>query len=338
MSNTSRRRIKLAAGAILAGAAIPIAAAGTAWADTTETQQQLENQGLSPNEAQAVVNAEAPGGTAVEVSYDGKVVVDANQPGIAGMDATATSARNDVSAAIGGGTDSTSHGAGAVAFTDGTDDNATAHGKDASVQIYDDGGTGGNTGTARGSHAQVYADGDSGGKETAHGTNAYADAEDVTDTTVSASGKGSDAQGVDGTSDSTVTAHGTRAYADADGDSGVKVSATGKATDAYAYDSTDGSATAKDTALRGGPEPVRAAIIGVGGDSGYAEIDNTTDSDAVAKGHGSIAFVNGEEFGATVTDSSAVDTNGTSTIVYTSDTHLDNGMVADAHMMSPLLP
>jgi hypothetical protein len=33
MSNKSRRRVKIAAGAILAGAAIPIAAAGTAWAD-----------------------------------------------------------------------------------------------------------------------------------------------------------------------------------------------------------------------------------------------------------------------------------------------------------------
>lgn len=338
MSNKSRRRITTAAGAIIAGAAIPLAAAATAWADTTETQQQLENQGLSSNEAQAVVNAENDG-TAVQVSYDGKIVVNANQPGIAGMDATATSARNDVSAAIGGGTDSTSHGAGAVAVTDGTDDDAIAHGKDASVQIYDDGGTGGNTGTARGSHAQVYADGDSGGKEIAHGTNGYADAEDVTDTTVSASGRGSDAQGVDGTSDSTVTAHGLRAYADADDDGGVKVSATGKATDAYAYDSTDGSATARDTSLRGGaPQPVGFNAIRVGGDSGYAEIDNTTDSDAVAKGHGSIAWVNGEEFGTTVTDSSAVDTNGTSTIVYTSDTHLDNGMVADPHMLSPLLP
>jgi len=42
MSNTSRRRadksrrrLSMAAGAILAGAAIPIAAAGTAWADQT---------------------------------------------------------------------------------------------------------------------------------------------------------------------------------------------------------------------------------------------------------------------------------------------------------------
>jgi hypothetical protein len=33
MSNKSRRRVTMAAGAVLAGAAIPIAAAGTAWAD-----------------------------------------------------------------------------------------------------------------------------------------------------------------------------------------------------------------------------------------------------------------------------------------------------------------
>ena len=39
MSNKSRRRMTMAAGALLAGAAIPIAAAGTAWAegDTSTT-------------------------------------------------------------------------------------------------------------------------------------------------------------------------------------------------------------------------------------------------------------------------------------------------------------
>jgi hypothetical protein len=339
MSNKSRR-IKLAAGAILAGAAIPIAAAGTAWADTTENQQQLENQGFSSSEAQAIVNAEAPGGTAVQVSYDGKIVVDANQPGIAGMDATATSARNDVSAAIGGGSDSTSHGAGAVALSDGTNDDAIAHGKDASVQIYDDGGTGDTTATARGSRADAYADGDSSVKETAHGSNAYVDAEEATNTTLTATGKGAEADADNDVSNSTVTAHGTRAYADAyENDDNVKVTATGKATDAYAYDSSDGSATAKDTALRGGePRPVAFdALRAVGGDSGFAEIDYTTNSEATARGHGSIAEVLGA-YGSPVDSSSAVDTNGTATTVYTSDTHLENGMVADGHMFTPLLP
>ena len=83
MSNKSRRRLTMAAGALLAGAAIPIAAAGTAWADDTNTDQtetakQLEHQGLTHAEAQAVVTAEG-NGTPVQVSYDGTTVVNDNQ-------------------------------------------------------------------------------------------------------------------------------------------------------------------------------------------------------------------------------------------------------------------
>ena len=48
MSNKSRRRIKLAAGAILAGAAIPIAAAGTAWADDDQQPQQVRSPQRAP--------------------------------------------------------------------------------------------------------------------------------------------------------------------------------------------------------------------------------------------------------------------------------------------------
>jgi hypothetical protein len=105
MINKSRRRIKMAAGAILASAAIPIAAAGAAWADTpdqnqTETASQLEHQGLTKAEAQTVVTAEG-NGTAVLVSYDGTTVVNANN---SGDEASATSGTvHDVAAAIGQG-------------------------------------------------------------------------------------------------------------------------------------------------------------------------------------------------------------------------------------------
>jgi hypothetical protein len=104
MSNTSRRRattsrprITLAAGVFLAGAVIPIAAAGTAWADETgsqnqtETVGQLERQGLSASQAEAVVKAEKDG-TPVQVSYDGTTVVNANIQGTgSATEATATS-------------------------------------------------------------------------------------------------------------------------------------------------------------------------------------------------------------------------------------------------------
>jgi hypothetical protein len=70
MSNTSRRRITksrrrvtLAAGVILAGAAIPIATAGTAWADDdTITVAQAEK--------------DAKAGDPVEISVNGKVIRD----------------------------------------------------------------------------------------------------------------------------------------------------------------------------------------------------------------------------------------------------------------------
>jgi hypothetical protein len=139
MSNTSRRRIKLAAGAILAGAAIPIAAAGAAWADDdatgdmTQTARQLRHEGLTGSEAKAVVTAEN-NGTAVEVSHDGTIVVNDNN---ADGTANATSGTShDVAAAIGDGStgnagaDSTGAPIAADihdrAFADGTNANAAA--------------------------------------------------------------------------------------------------------------------------------------------------------------------------------------------------------------------
>ena len=132
MSNKSRRRIKMAAGAILAGAAIPIAAAGTAWADDSVTSDQTESylklisQGLSPSEAAEVVKAEHGTTTPVEVSYNGTVVVDANN---SSNEATAFSeyvGTKNVAAAIGDGAVA-SDGAGDSndrAFANGANDRA----------------------------------------------------------------------------------------------------------------------------------------------------------------------------------------------------------------------
>jgi hypothetical protein len=145
-ASTSRRRLTLAAGALLAGAAIPIAAAGTAWADETQTVGQLEHEGLSASEAKAVYNAEQPaatakdptGGTPVQVSYDGTTVVNANNPSAA---ATADSGTgpHDVAAAIGGGSNAYdaegdahdvafANGGGHAVINDASDSNATATG------------------------------------------------------------------------------------------------------------------------------------------------------------------------------------------------------------------
>ena len=101
MSKESRRRLTLAAGAIVAGAVIPIAAAASAWADDeTETFLQLVGQGLNYYEAYEVVQAEDTG-LPVEVSYDGNLVVETNQIVNPLTGAVAESGPNsDVAAAI----------------------------------------------------------------------------------------------------------------------------------------------------------------------------------------------------------------------------------------------
>ena len=126
MSNKSRRRVKIAAGAILAGAAIPIAAAGTAWAQT-ESVSTLEGQGLTASEATAVYNAENVYPTPVQVSVGGTTVVNDHQGTSPATEATATSGlgAHDVAVAIGPGSDATAGVPGSTAYTN---DNAYAYG------------------------------------------------------------------------------------------------------------------------------------------------------------------------------------------------------------------
>lgn len=101
MSNESRRRLTVVAGAVAAGAVIPIAAAASAWAnDETENFSQLVSQGLNYYEAYEVVQAENTG-LPVEVSYDGNLVVDTNQIANPLTGAVAESGPdNDIAAAI----------------------------------------------------------------------------------------------------------------------------------------------------------------------------------------------------------------------------------------------
>jgi hypothetical protein len=154
MSNKSRRRLTLAAGALLAGAAIPIAAAGVAWADDpaqadqTETAKQLEHQGLTKAEAQAVVTAEN-NSTPVQVSYDDTTVVNDNQGATSADQASASSAAGpkDVATAIGDG--SIAGAAGSETIGSGIDDKAYADGPNAEALSGD------------GSHDSASATGDS---------------------------------------------------------------------------------------------------------------------------------------------------------------------------------
>jgi hypothetical protein len=261
MSNKSRRRVKMAAGAILAGAAIPIAAAGTAWADdsaaadpaaaTTETTKQLEHQGLTHAEAQAVATAEA-NGTPVEVSHDSIIVVNDNQGTTSTTEATAASgfAQKENAVAIGGGsvadsgTGSPTIGHGPVDLSPGKHDTAFANGA--------------------GAEAYSGAGNDDTASATGTGTEAYAVLCDHDTST--ANGDGSKA----GTGGSFLE------YGDHD-----KATVTG--TDSQAYAGTDNANPgSRDSAKVDGSDSTAEAGFGFDKDKAFADGDNLT-ADATSK-------------------------------------------------------
>jgi hypothetical protein len=389
MSNTSRRRatasrrrVAVAAGALLAGAAIPIAAAGTAWADETsdtsgntgpaipiaasaaadaaspdatvpeaaptkmQSVAELVKEGLTTPQATAVFNAEQPGGTAVEVSFKGKIVVEANQGGTAGTDAIAKAAATATAAAIGGGSTSDASGKTAVAFIDGAtprdnSDHATARGTHA--QAFVDDATDSKATTSNGGVAVVLNNGGGGtlSKDTATATGAGSFASvnglggaNVTDDTADAS-KGGQAKVQNFGADSgTISndeakadgAKSTAAVTDNLGSQDVqrdKVTATG-----------GGSASITNTNAVGGTVSDDTATAA----KGEASVTNAGDSRASATGASSQATVGPQPApGSFITGSSAEDNNGTTTNVTTSDTHMVNGVVVPRVEMIPLI-
>jgi hypothetical protein len=205
---TSRGRLTLAAGAVLAGAVIPIAAAGTAWADDdTITVAQAER--------------DAKAGQQVEISKNGVIIKDTCVTCSANSGAVGD---HNVAIAIGAGssaqvqgdvTDSTvkaSGGGGAVVEDFGgsepvSHDTATAT-NGGEAQVFNDGSSTvpvtHNTAIGNDGQAQVY-DGDN-SKATAvnTGNNFNALVRWATDSTAKAEGKGSEA-GVEGTPSSYIT-------------------------------------------------------------------------------------------------------------------------------------
>jgi hypothetical protein len=129
-ATTSRRRITLAAGAILAGAAIPIAAAGTAWADDdTITVAQAEK--------------DAKAGEQVDISINGKTIKDTCPTCTAD---SGTKGEHNVAIAIGAGSYATddsgdkgdravASGGGFAYLADANDSKATATGADSSASV-----------------------------------------------------------------------------------------------------------------------------------------------------------------------------------------------------------
>jgi hypothetical protein len=179
-SSCRRRQWSIGVGAVLVGAVIPIAAAASAWADgLTETEDfgQLVGQGLNYYEAYEVAQAESTG-LPVEVSYDGQVVVEANEPTDPLLGAFAESGTgSDVAAAIATNSPAIENqtiadallGSNNVAFADGGGSFAIA-GNEVPTTISNN-----DTATAIGTYSFAYATSGSNNSATDIGSNSFAD-------------------------------------------------------------------------------------------------------------------------------------------------------------------
>ena len=232
MSHKSRRRLTLAAGAIVAGAAIPIAAAGIAWADDSLTSL-------------VAVGDSQP----MELSFDGQVLVDT-----CGNACTAISGTdNDLAIAYGDGSYAEADG--------GQGDKATA-----SDGGYADASDGNNdTANADGYDTYAAAGDGNGDSATADGACIEAIAGEGNNDTASVTGYDSFAGAEVGNNDSATVTDGFQTYAYAGGS--TEESAGGGS--AAAEVSTGGANTGNyDTALANGYDST--AVAGEGYSHDYA--------------------------------------------------------------------
>ena len=252
MSHKSRRRLTLAAGAIVAGAAIPIAAAGIAWADDSLTSL-------------VAVGDSQP----MELSFDGQVVIDT-----CGNECTAISGTdNDLAIAYGDGSyaeaidgqgDKATASDGGVALAGtGNDDTASATGYDS----YAAAGVGnGDNATADGACTQalaLYGNNDTASINTTPGVTGF-----------------DDFAGAEYGNNDSATANGIGDYAYAGGSS--EESAGGSS--AVAEVSTGGTNTGNyDTALANGYDST--AVAGEGYNHDYASASDGYYADATGASH-----------------------------------------------------
>jgi hypothetical protein len=334
---TSRRRATMAAGVILAGAAIPLAAAGTAWADDdTITVAQAEKDAKAGEQVDISIN-----GKTIKDTCAGACTADSGTKGEhntaiaigAGSDATVTDATDSTAKASGGGealvenkvgtgaalSHDTAHASnGGIAIIENNvgaaalSSHDTAHASNGGIAFIE------NNGAGALSHDTASASGVSAtGTNPAGVPNSYAEIENQTSVGI----------GKEPVSNDTATAtNGGYAVINTDGDSTVAVThdtAIGNNGAAGVGDAANSKATAVNT----GP----ATITNInGGDlnafTAGASVTWATDSTAKAEDAGSMAAVSGTT-GSYITGSSAVETEGGSTNVFASDTHEVNGMV-----------
>jgi hypothetical protein len=181
----SRRRVTMAAGALLAGAAIPLVAAGTAWADDdTITVAQAEKDAKAGEQVDISVNGKTIMDTCATCTADSGAVGDHNKAIAIGAGSSATdidgAAHSTAEASTGGlaqvsgGSDNqaTATGAGSAAYDDASSDSkATANsgGYASTSYSYDH-----SSATATGTNSNAYTEYSSNSSATATGTNSGA--------------------------------------------------------------------------------------------------------------------------------------------------------------------
>ena len=371
-ADKSHRRLGIAAAAFLAGAAIPIAAAGTAWADDdTITLAQAEK--------------DAKAGEAVAISINGTThcyncTGDANAPvadsGTKGEDNTAIAIGNGSMATDDTGDKHDTAAASATSATGGTGGTAEVDYAAASKATAVNGATAEINAVAAVNAPAGFATGDTKDTAVAAGAGTTADVElsnsskaIATDTgstptdPTNGGGPGSAAGAyVTQANDGSAIASGTGSYAITelsdqssatakDGgtvwiqlgfDSSATATNTGSQGWASVYASTDSHATATNTGTGYAQvwQSADSTATATNTDGGYAAVTDADHSSAVAAGDKSIAQI-WQEGSPGIIDSSAVDTKGESgeTTVGTSYTHEVNGAVVSPHVeMTPLTP
>jgi hypothetical protein len=157
MSNKTRRRVKIAAGAILAGAAIPIAAAGTAWADEEISRDGtvvFDNFPGGPARGSSDIGSAALSGASNDTAIyrgpasDYATAAAGAATGAYGANDASTGDANDMAKATNTSTAYMQGATGSHATATGTDSYATVYGASATDLVTNSSATATNGGTA----------------------------------------------------------------------------------------------------------------------------------------------------------------------------------------------
>jgi hypothetical protein len=345
MSRKSRRRVAMAAGAVLAGAVIPIAAAGTAWADDdTITVAQAEKLAKAGEQVDISVNGKTIKDTCMGACTADSGAVGEHNKAIAigaGSEAEIENGATDSTAKASGGGEAKVEDSGTATVSH---DVATANGVNSEAIVVSNAGSGNvmhDVATVSdGGTAEVENFNGAGNVtyDAAHASNASTaeilnegGSGAISHDTVTASGfnASGDSQ-AEIVNESGGTEPVSNDHATATNGGLAEVSNAGDSTVAVMHDAAMGNNGAAELLDAGSSKATAVNTDGLG-----ASVIHATDSTAKAEGAGSVAVVEGSA-SSYITGSSAAETEGGTTGVTASDTHEMNGMVVPHVEMTPL--